>query len=107
MPEKPGPKCNMITAILGYSESYHDSLVVRMFNLLCEHPHGLTSTEIMDKLYADRVDGGPLWNSVNVRVHRFNQLARKHGLGLRIACRAGDKRCTRGANQRYCIWVIR
>ena len=32
-----------------------------VFNALCEHPHGITTQELIDVLYEDREDGGPLY----------------------------------------------
>jgi hypothetical protein len=33
----------------------------RIFELLCEFPYGLSGRELIDRVYADKPDGGPQW----------------------------------------------
>ena len=101
------PRPNTIHHILDGTGYYADSVLARTFNALCEHPYGLTSAEIVDLIYADDPTGGPLTacRSVRANVFRFNLLARRQRLGLRIHVRIGD-RPGRGAG-RFCLWVVR
>ena len=74
----------------------------RIFDLLCEHPYGLTSRELADKVYADDPDGGPDWaaESINGLVWQMNQRAKKEGLGIRIRGHGGP-------GSKYLIYVVR
>lgn len=51
--------------------------------------YGLSSTELANKVYADRDDGGPLWasTSVCVQVKRLNE--RLAAVGQKVGCGNG------------------
>ena len=101
---------NAVTGIID-GRFYANCAIARIFYALCEHPYGLTREELVDIIYGDDPDGGPLaaGNCISVNVWRFNVLARRHRIGLRIGMRKGDKRMRRGGGKgvRRCLWVVR
>jgi len=87
-----------------YDSSKSYFLTQAMFEMLCEHPYGLPSVEIGERLYALRDDGGPLTMRSIIRqlAHHFNFYARKEKVGLRMrATNFG------GPGRRYQIWVVK
>ena len=117
-----GPRSNTVLSLIGeYSRGprsaimqtgyapYANSIIGRIFHLLCEHPYGLSTSELVDALYQDDINGGPLAANrcISVMVHKFNSQAVKSGIGLRIHLRAGDKVKRGGSGGRYCIWIVK
>ena len=78
------------------------TILQRIFNALCEHPYGMTTSELMQILYGADADGGPD-SDHGIAVHRihFNTQAEKAGAPFRIHCRIG------GPGHRYQIWLRR
>lgn len=77
------------------------SVSFKIFDLLCDHPYGLTAKQLAEQVWtAD--DGGPDWwnSSIQVSVLRINRLAQACGIGLRV-------RGSGGPGSRYQIWVVR
>ena len=80
----------------------------RIFDLLCLHPYGLTQAQLMDKLYVDDPEGGPLSRVVPVHVHWFNKRQEVKRSGVRIhAYSSNQDRPARGAGQGYRVWIVR
>ena len=69
-----------------------------LFNALCEHPYGLTSAELIWKIWKGKCE--PNWPGINVRVAHINQAAKKHRAGLRIRGRGGP-------GSKYLIHIVR
>jgi hypothetical protein len=84
------------------NDLYHRAsfLVEGVFSILCEHPYGLTNSELCDHVYTSREP--PLWAEGNISsaVWHFNGYARSNRLGLRI-------RGWGGPGSRYMIYVVR
>jgi len=74
----------------------------RLFDALCTHPYGLTSKELVEKMYFDREDGGPLTaaESISVRVCYINKRFERLGISLRIRGHGGP-------GSRYQIYVVK
>ena len=71
----------------------------RIFECLCEHPYGLTSKELKDKVWGHDPNGGPEYNALAVHIIRLNAIFVRRKLGMRIR-----GWCHRGT---YQIWFFR
>ena len=60
----------------------------RIYDFIVKHPEGVTRKQVIDSVYADRIDGGPEWaNGISVLIRLINkQLA---GSGFKIKSRGG------------------
>lgn len=78
------------------------SVLYGIFRELCANPHGLSTDELIGRLWADDEEGGPLFakSCVAASIHRFNDCAVKQRLGLRI-CNVSE------SGRRYRIFVVR
>lgn len=72
----------------------------RIFDALCSNPYGLTSRQLVDIVYRDDPDGGPLSdrNAIDVRIVHMNRMWRRRGVGLRIRSRG---------HWGYQVWITR
>ena len=74
------------------------TVLLRLFNLLTEHPYGLTHAELMWEIYRGKEPN--CISALSARISQFNKAARARGLGLRIYSKGGSLR-------RYRIFVVR
>jgi hypothetical protein len=81
---------------------YHRAsfLVEGVFSILCEHPYGLTNSELCDHVYANKEPPLCAEGNISSATWRFNGYARSNRLGLRI--RGGG-----GPGSRYMIYVVK
>jgi hypothetical protein len=80
---------------------HHNSFLIEgVFSILCEHPYGMTNSELCDHIYA-RVEP-PLHADGNISsaAWRFNKYAQKKRLGLRI-------RGSGGPGSKYMVYIVR
>ena len=76
------------------------AVIESMFRALCAHPYGLTNPELRAETWPVLTE--PEWaeSCIQVAVVRFNRLAKKRGLGLRI--RGGG-----GPGSKYLLYVVK
>ena len=76
------------------------AVIEQIFSALCDRPYGLTNPELRAAVYsgAHEPDWAP--ECIQVAVCRFNRLAKRAGLGLRI--RGGG-----GPGSRYLLYLAR
>ena len=57
----------------------------RMVNILADRPDGLTINDLVDQVYANEPDGGPLTapRSLNVMAHKANKQLRAQGYQIK------------------------
>jgi hypothetical protein len=72
----------------------------QLVNIVAARPDGIPVNEIVDRLYADDPDGGPVTapRSVNVLIHKANAQLRPQGYQI--------KPTWRGRGARYCLIEI-
>lgn len=79
----------------------HGGAVIEgMFRALCAYPYGLTNPQLRAAIYSPGRE--PEWsqNCIQVGVCRFNRLAKRRGLGLRI-------RGSGGLGSKYLLYVVK
>ena len=79
----------------------HGGAVIEgMFRALCAYPYGLTNPQLRAAIYSPGCE--PEWsqNCIQVGVCRFNRLAKRRGLGLRI-------RGSGGPGSKYRLYVVK
>ena len=54
-----------------------------IYDFVSKHPEGVTTTQIINHVYANDVNGGPLTNTIRVLVHRLNAELQCFGLMIR------------------------
>ena len=68
---------------------------LKIYNIVRKSKHGIIGPELVSKIYADRIDGGPDWASVSMCVQIKN-------MNMRLAVvREKIKADTRGKGGRY------
>ena len=86
MSRRAGAPANYRAVDAVLSGEQHGFIAQRIFNLLCLHPYGLSTSQLIDMLWGDDIDGGPEWanNCISVSLHNFNKAAAERKMGLRI-----------------------
>ncbi len=62
------PCCNGSGEIKEHAPVYLSPMQFKVYDTIRRSPHGITGPRLVDKVYADRHDGGPDYASVSVHV---------------------------------------
>jgi hypothetical protein len=64
-------------------------LQLKIYKTVRKSAYGIPGTELVNRIYADRDDGGPLWASVSINVQILRMNKRLAAVGQRIGCGNG------------------
>jgi len=74
---------------------------LKIYNAVRTSRYGLTAMQLVSRVYADRIDGGPEWAQTSVNVQIMNLNKRLSVIGQRVKANARG-----GQGARYTLHVV-